>query len=446
MLQLLDEARLGVAVRRTRLLVQHAGAVGAELGAAPQRGNTAILVRLFLRVFRVVRIGFLGGILGRQSAPAWFDEGSAHRFEDEWLRAVLGCKRQCVHAVFGIRKLGSDSAGPDKVVELLLVLVCPSIALFQVGGADCFVGLLGALFGLPGTRLGRQGQVVAGRVGPNLGQRLGGEVLAVGAVVGNQPLFKEPLGNLGGLLRLVSERHACRLKQRGRCEGRRWGLGRRLGRRGGHGKESAFRGFFRQRGVENVFLVLLEKGGCVPLGAPFPVVEDRFGAEVLCLFECLDLALPINDEAESNTLNASGTEPRNACLVRESRRNLIADEPVSAAPRLLCMNKVGIELSRRSDCGADYFFSDCIESYALVSTKVEKLLQVPCNSFSLAVGVRSEINLFGASGALSELRNNGFAPFEYLVFKPIRVRLNPQALHWEIPNMPDACCDIPTAA
>jgi len=64
-LQLLDEARLGIAVRRARLLVQHAGAVGAELCAAPKRRHAAILVRLLLRVFRVVRIGFFGGVPGR---------------------------------------------------------------------------------------------------------------------------------------------------------------------------------------------------------------------------------------------------------------------------------------------------------------------------------------------------------------------------------------------
>ena len=167
---------------------------------------------------------------------------------------------------------------------------------------------------------------------------------------------------------------------------------------------------------------------------------------MLCLFECLDLALPINDEAESNTLNATGTEPRNACLVRESRRHLIADEPVSASPGFLRMNKVGVELSRCFERSTDHVFSDCIEGDALVPAKVENLLQVPCNSFSLAVGVRSEINLLGASGALPQLRNDGFAPFEDLVFEPIRVRLYAQALHREIPNMPDACCDIPTAA
>src|ERR1035441_2392392 len=110
------------------------------------------------------------------------------------------------------------------------------------------------------------------------------------------------------------------------------------------------------------------------------------------------------------------------------------------------MNEVGVELSRCFERSMDHVFSDCIESNALVSAKVENLLQVPCNSFSLAVGVRSEINLLRARGALPQLRNNGFAPFEDLIFEPIRAWLYAQALHREIPNMPDTCCDIPTAA
>jgi hypothetical protein len=144
----------------------------------------------------------------------------------------------------------------------------------------------------------------------------------------------------------VAERHACRLKQRGRCEGRRRSLSGRLGSRYGDCKEPALCGLFRQCGVQNVFLAFFEERGRVPLGAPLSIVEYRFGAEMLGFLECLDLALPINDEAESNALNAPSTEPRNACLVRECWRHLIPDETICAAPSLLCMDKVGVELSR----------------------------------------------------------------------------------------------------
>jgi len=209
--------------------------------------------------------------------------------------------------------------------------------------------------------------------------------------------------------RRISERDACRLKQRGGCEGRWRGLRRRLGCRGGHCKESAFRGFFRQRGVEDVFFAFFEERGRVPLGAPLPAIEDRFGAEVLCLFECLDLALPINDEAESNTLNAPGTEARYTRLVRECGRHLVANKPISAAPRFLRVDKVIIELPRRFDSSTDDFFCNGIEGDTCVPAKVKNLLQVPCNGFALAVGVRCEINLLRASGSLSQLRNDGFA-------------------------------------
>ena len=115
---------------------------------------------------------------------------------------------------------------------------------------------------------------------------------------------------------------------------------------------------------------------------------------MLCLFECLDLALPINDEAESNTLNAPGTEARYTRLVRECGRHLVANKPISAAPRFLRVDKVIIELPRRFDSSTDDFFCNGIEGDTCVPAKVKNLLQVPCNGFALAVGVGGEINLF----------------------------------------------------
>ena len=105
-------------------------------------------LRLPLRVVRVVRIGFFGCVLGCQSSPARLDERPSGSLEDEWLRSILGGECKGVHAVFGIRKLRSYSTGPDEVVEALLVVVCAGMTLVQMGGSDCLVGLLGALFGL----------------------------------------------------------------------------------------------------------------------------------------------------------------------------------------------------------------------------------------------------------------------------------------------------------
>ena len=81
-------------------------------------------------------------------------------------------------------------------------------------------------------------------------------------------------------------------------------------------KSSAFRSFFGKRSVQDVFFAFLQKRGGVPLGAPFSIVEDCFCAEVFCFFECVDFALAIDNESESNTLDAPGTEPGNARLLR----------------------------------------------------------------------------------------------------------------------------------
>jgi hypothetical protein len=154
--------------------------------------------------------------------------------------------------------------------------------------------------------------------------------------------------------------------------------------------------------------------------------------------------LPIDNQAESNALNATGTEARYTRLVRECGRHLVANKPISAAPRFLRVDKVIIELPRCFDSSTDDFFCNGIEGDTCVPAKVKNLLQVPCNGFALSVGVRCEINLLRASGSLSQLRNDGFAPFEDLVFEPVGTRLYAQALHREIPNVSYACSDIPT--
>ena len=90
---------------------------------------------------------------------------------------------------------------------------------------------------------------------------------------------------------------------------------------------------------------------------------------MLCFLKCVYFSLPIDDKAESNTLDAPGTQPGNACLLRESRRHLIADEPVGAAPGLLCVDEVRVELPWRFERRPDHVFGDCVECDAHISMK-----------------------------------------------------------------------------
>lgn len=48
-----------------------------------------------------------------------------------------------------------------------------------------------------------------------------------------------------------------------------------------------------------MFLPFLEEWGCVPVGAPFPIVEDCLSAKVLGFLECLDRKTAAEDQDDS---------------------------------------------------------------------------------------------------------------------------------------------------
>jgi len=102
------------------------GAVGVELGPRPSAGTRPFSSDCLSESSASFGSGSSAASLAvRVRQPGLMRVRPRLR---EWLRAVLGGKCQCVHAVFGIRKLRSHSAGPDEVVELLLVAVCSGLA------------------------------------------------------------------------------------------------------------------------------------------------------------------------------------------------------------------------------------------------------------------------------------------------------------------------------
>jgi len=52
-----------------------------------------------------------------------------------------------------------------------------------------------------------------------------------------------------------------------------------------------------------------ERKGAVSHWARHFLVEDGLGAKMLCFLKCVYFSLPIDDKAESNTLDAPGTQP-----------------------------------------------------------------------------------------------------------------------------------------
>ena len=71
----------------------------------------------------------------------------------------------------------------------------------------------------------------------------------------------------------------------------------------------------------------------------------RVDGPVFLLNERFDLALTLDDQAKSDGLYASGGEAA-ADFVPEQRRNLVADDAVEHAARLLGIDQVAIDRSR----------------------------------------------------------------------------------------------------
>ena len=92
----------------------------------------------------------------------------------------------------------------------------------------------------------------------------------------------------------------------------------------------------------------------------------------------LDLALALHDEARRDGLHASGGQAA-PDLLPEQRAELIADDAVEHAARLLCVDKVIVDVARLCDALRDDLFRDLVEGHAvgLVVRQSQQHLQVP---------------------------------------------------------------------
>src|SRR5439155_1465753 len=90
---------------------------------------------------------------------------------------------------------------------------------------------------------------------------------------------------------------------------------------------------------------------------PFEAGRDR---PIFFRLKGLDLALALTDDAHRHRLHASSREAA-ADLFPQYRADLIADEAVENASRLLCFIEVAIELLRMANRFLDGAFGDLVE-------------------------------------------------------------------------------------
>src|SRR5712664_3061546 len=103
-------------------------------------------------------------------------------------------------------------------------------------------------------------------------------------------------------------------------------------------------------------------------------------------------------------LHAARREPA-AHLVPEQRRELVADQPVEDAARLLRVEAVAVELAGLLERFEDRLLRDLVEQHAVdvLPPRAELLRDVPGDGFALAVGVGRQVDVLLVLGGLLDV-------------------------------------------
>src|SRR5207245_9202506 len=114
-----------------------------------------------------------------------------------------------------------------------------------------------------------------------------------------------------------------------------------------------------------------------------------------------DLALAAHDQPDGHRLHPAGREPA-LDLVPEERGELIADETVEHAARLLRVDLLEVDAPGLGERAPHRALGDLVERDAIdvVLADVELLGQVPADRRALAVGIRGGVEGVGVRGRL----------------------------------------------
>ena len=123
----------------------------------------------------------------------------------------------------------------------------------------------------------------------------------------------------------------------------------------------------------------------------------------------LDLLLPLADQADGHRLDAPRRQAA-ADLLPEKRADLVADQAVEHAPRLLGVDALLVDAPGRLECGLDRLLGDLVEEHPVdaVRRDLELLGDVPADRLAFTVGVGGDVErlrrLAGLLQVLQRLR------------------------------------------
>ena len=292
--------------------------------------------------------------------------------------------------------LAGDKAAPDQLVQLVLVAGQKALDVVRrqidVGRTDRLVRVLRAVLGLKDARLARivrlaeaAEDIVSRRI-----RRFRRQTQGVGSHIGDQT-GQAVLTQLDAFIQLLRGGHralwhhvqlARRLLLQGRGGKRRRRTlfllalldaadGKRL---------SGDRLDDRHRLLLGLELDLSVRIAVEIRGERPAVCGLQMGIQrpVFLRNKRADLLLAVDHHAGRDRLDASGGQTAPHLLPKE-RRQLIADETVENAARLLGVDQIRVDIARVGDSLLHGFFCDFIEGHTLgaLITEIQQLLQVP---------------------------------------------------------------------
>ena len=158
--------------------------------------------------------------------------------------------------------------------------------------------------------------------------------------------------------------------------------------------------------------------------------------------ECLNLALAFDDHAQSDRLHAARRQPA-AHLVPQQRRDLIADDAVEQAPRLLRIDEVFINVCRMPERFLYRRLGNLVEEHAahglpVLAASFEFFLDVPADGLAFAVRVSGDINRISVfSGGLQFADDFLFAGNDSIRRLKVIIEIDADALLGQILDVAD---------
>ena len=146
--------------------------------------------------------------------------------------------------------------------------------------------------------------------------------------------------------------------------------------------------------------------------------EPGVDRPVLDRDERFDLVFALADDPQSNRLHPSGGETP-PDLLPQQVRDLVADEPVDDAARLLRVDPAAVDLAGLLHRREHGLLGDLVEADALelrlARSGLQGLLEVPGDGLALAVGVGREVDVVGRLRRLLQLVDRLFLAGQDLV-------------------------------